>query len=937
MGWRITVKAGRVRDMKNKRRKTGKKRGWSGGGGPGNNNAETLPTTPTTPTVAPAAAAAATPDPAQLAAAAAANPTSSTAQPNIIIEEDVLDQNNLCIALDSGHVIIKQDNQNCIGNACLYYAINNVVNDFPTQNEHYKITYLINNLIDTTIIQPTNTYLQYAPITEERYINLIYWCLEPHKIKFVTIQNNNLSFIEHVDLSGCQTISANLYNDKNPLPWVNDSLSVVALVQGLRNYDEKDENIKDGTGHFIAIKIVGNDVHIADSFHSDNPIYTGVQKVPIDRKKDPFVKKIIDELFEIRRNEKEMGLGAFSNQSNVIPPSGAAAAGTPHVASSPTSSSSAVPPHVNRVVTPNVAESLPSQPSASSSPITTATSTVPPSTIPSIEAPASAEPLPEIEQFPIGSKVTYINNSSKVYCVKKHHTDLNKINIYEVNDEKEMEITELKSALKPVPNPASAMTTSPTSLTATAAASGTIVPRHILPRLQDTIVVKETCIGRLVTSANDDFRMSFTDDKLNTDNPNRTVHIKITKAGDGYRVEYTGNDSVDTKLFGAKVNDIVKNSFSGLYYKITDISNTPFSMTLLQCDKHGNTIASTVSITVKQHDNNINTYSIYKVYNADTQSYATPALVINPSGQSSMIGLKQEPLPEQAVKLDIKKLEKGMIIQSNIDKKLYKIIELNMPITLQSILIRECDMDGVFIDDSKNIQLNDINYTIYTPTLYKLDILNNILTNNLTYILLDNETILHDTVKFREKFKGLYKNKNKNAVNTSNIESSIKKIINNTPGIRIDSTTKKRQLYKCDIIKLAELLSTNSNTNIRSIYEYIYNTLMKVKNNILLLKQIQSGQARIISEQISEIIQESQTVLSSLSDDIQSFLNKHQGIQNSKGVIIQKPISLSINGKPYNDTNSMIQLTTKYLTHITTTRRDLQSYNDLLKLKKSSK
>ena len=31
MGWRVTVKAGRVRDMKNKR-KTGKKRGWSGGG-----------------------------------------------------------------------------------------------------------------------------------------------------------------------------------------------------------------------------------------------------------------------------------------------------------------------------------------------------------------------------------------------------------------------------------------------------------------------------------------------------------------------------------------------------------------------------------------------------------------------------------------------------------------------------------------------------------------------------------------------------------------------------------------------------------------------------------------------------------------------------------------------------------------------------------------
>lgn len=351
MGWRVTVKAGKVRDMKNKRRKTGKKRGWSGGSGPDNG-----------PKVVPGSDPSPGPETVQ---SAAANPTSSTAEPNIIIHRDVLDQNNLCIALDNGHVIIKQDKQNCIVNACLYYAINNLIHDFPKKIQTDTIIALINSLIDDRdkIIEPTNTFLEYAPINsdDKRFMKLIQWCLTTYKIKFVTIQNNRLAFIEHVNLGEYDDIADNLYNTSDPLPWDNDSLSVVALVQGLRNHDEKDENINNGTGHFIAIKIVGDDVHIADSFHSDNPIYIDAHTVPIDRKNDPFVKKIIDGLFDIRTTEKAIRLGAFSNQISLVSP--IAATGTSPTSSSPIdtppatsppTSSSTVPPSAN----PNVAAPL---------------------------------------------------------------------------------------------------------------------------------------------------------------------------------------------------------------------------------------------------------------------------------------------------------------------------------------------------------------------------------------------------------------------------------------------------------------------------------------------------------------------------------------------------------------------------------------------------
>lgn len=221
----------------------------------------------------------------------------------------------------------------------------------------------------------------------------------------------------------------------------------------------------------------------------------------------------------------------------------AAAAGTPLTSSSPTSSSATSPP--------------------------TSSSAVPPSAIPSIEAPllSSQAPAPaSAEPLPIGLKVKYKTNPGKEFVVEGHNTtNPHKIRIKDPTDEKEDFIVDI-SDLIPVSIPAS----SSTSSTLTAATSGTSVPEPVLGTAQGststnpivtmttsptslTTTVTEPCIGKLFTSPNDDFIMSFTDDKLNTDNPNRTVYIQITKADDGYRVEYTGNDSVDTKLFGAKV------------------------------------------------------------------------------------------------------------------------------------------------------------------------------------------------------------------------------------------------------------------------------------------------------------------------------------------------------------------------------------------------
>lgn len=93
MGWRVTVKAGMVRDMKNKR-KTGKKRGWSGGGGPYNDQSlgsETVQSTAavaanpqTNPAISAQSATVspATPAPAAPGTSSAPAPAPAVAQPS---------------------------------------------------------------------------------------------------------------------------------------------------------------------------------------------------------------------------------------------------------------------------------------------------------------------------------------------------------------------------------------------------------------------------------------------------------------------------------------------------------------------------------------------------------------------------------------------------------------------------------------------------------------------------------------------------------------------------------------------------------------------------------------------------------------------------------------------------------------------------------------
>ena len=676
MGWRITVKAGRVRDMKNKRRKTGKKRGGAhfikigdrvklpnstnkeykvtkvGEYSVTLNNNKVYPFTtflspdpsiasaiqpaapiqPTTsitlePAIVSPSVAVPGPEPAvasvssslvtaaQPAAVAAANPTSSTVQPNIIIKNDVLDQNNLCIALDSGHVIIKQDKQNCIGNACLYYAINNLVNDFSNNSD--KLINLINFLIDEHHIEPTRAYLEYAEISNDlTFVNLINWCLIFPKIIFVsTNEKKELCIIRHEFVNGADIIACVPYLHKDPLPWnwTDDSLSVVALVRGLRRHNEKDEDTRIGGDHFIAIKIQGNNVHIADSFDKNNDIYkpysisdnngphiVNADRVPIDRTKDPDVKTIIDGLFRIRKEYKAM-LPVNFNQPSVVSPSAAAAVDIPPATSSPTSSSTVPPSAIPNVATPLISSQTPAAPLPSST-------AIPPSAAnPNVEATpvpasASAAPLSGTNPFPKDSVVKYTGNKTHQYVVKNYNVlNPNKRLIAMINprpDEKVGEITVDITELIPVPIPVSSSTSStltaatsgisvpepvlgtaqgststnpitgtnvPTPHTATAATSGTIVPRHMRPTEQHTypIIITNPIKMLLPTSASGTIYSAIT-----TNKSNKQVQVSITT-------------------------------------NTTDDGNVTYNVTFT--DKE-------------------------------------PEVVV-PSGQSSMIGLKQEPLP----------------------------------------------------------------------------------------------------------------------------------------------------------------------------------------------------------------------------------------------------------------------------------------------------
>jgi len=898
MGWRITVKAGRAH-MKNKR-KTGKKKG--GGFGlsslgsavlnainPVNKKTLTnqiLSTQPApAPAPAPASAAALITDAqtaktAQVpsstsvhpqgpaiavaaAAAAAVGPTSSTAEPNIIIESG-LDQNDTCIGLEDGIVVLRKTHKDCIQNACLYYAINNLVNAFS--NNPNTIIELINMLIVEKCIEANLEYLNYADITQPEnsfFAKLILYCLITHNIVFVTLYQDTLLIVKHAkDTDNRDLVVTTTYDSKDPLPWIKDSLSVVALVQGLRNNNELDMNIEGRIDHFIAIKIEGNNVHIADSFHRQNMQYIDAVNVPIDRTKDPYVKTIIDRLFTIRMTEKELGLGAFSKQLALVSPSGAAVAVIPPAASSPTSSSAVAPSQ------------------------------------------APVAPLSAIEQFPVGSDVLYNNKPYKVIRIN----DNNHITISNENEAKEdFKIHISDSSLKLASIPASGTThgsTYPTlTAIATAATSGTTVTKPVVlstptvsevllnptpasaaqkPVIEDdtstsTISPASTAMvpyttpqfTGLITSTNDDdFRMSFTDDNLHTNNHNRTVHIKITKAGDVYSVEYT-----------------------------------------------------------------------------------TPALVVNPSGQASMTGIEQEPLPEQSNintivdtflerRTALNKLKKVQQIKRNARQE-KNAVELEKKISQNeqqlSNNIAKYKNTPLFHDKYAK-KMKD--YDLQQIFIYALD--------KIHLITLERD-VLYNASELDKIYTPLKTVQERFVANITPAESPIKKLIENvlkynrkykiiiqTIG-KLPYTAGPSIKYICNALLFAELLSKYENSNvIKELYTIIFNNLTNLYQNMLALRNIHSDSANNLkSNQNGAIFTECFKSIGEIKSAINTFLGTYSAEQIQNIVKSKSIFSIWNSGT----TNLQIQfdtITRTYLANVTEADKLLKKISDITYLSKSS-
>jgi len=361
MGWRITVKAGRAH-MKNKR-KTGKKKGGGLGDQFTRLEQEVLravnpkPNNPTTPGLEklllstrhknlpqqalastqaaepPTTAAAQEPSSesvplsqgpaiavAAAAAAAAEHPYSCDTQP-IVIHKG-LDQNHTKIVNkpDEPFRIPRDDmDRPFIGNACLYYAINNLENNFSSDPNN--IVTLLNNFAETKLIDKTNP--QYwnvildtpdKSIFEgifEKYKNIVFatynsflntttftetYCTQIISRRQIN-PNSTSDTYEWTPLTSLQEHIVDIEPDKQ-IPWINGELWIIALVQtstATRNEDILLEY--DRPGHLIAIKIKPNEIEIADSINIHDAIFS---RFPIDRRNDPKVKQIITDLCATR-------------------------------------------------------------------------------------------------------------------------------------------------------------------------------------------------------------------------------------------------------------------------------------------------------------------------------------------------------------------------------------------------------------------------------------------------------------------------------------------------------------------------------------------------------------------------------------------------------------------------------------------------------------
>ena len=241
-----------------------------------------------------------------------------------IIHHDTLDQNVLCLTIkENGHVVI--GNNNCLVNACLYFALNNIVNNFS--NDPETIITLINSLIDQGVIKAERKYFEYVDITEDTMREFIKKYATD--IVFVTVRDNNVEVVlSDYEQDGYHRYmpitNKNPNNNKvnipydHPLPWKNNTLSIIANVQGLKQAGTNDATITMTPDHYIAIKIDENEnkIEIADSFHPIRKYYDKATKVPIDRLHDPMVKKIIDTLRKTKPNN-DRSVAASSNSSHI--------------------------------------------------------------------------------------------------------------------------------------------------------------------------------------------------------------------------------------------------------------------------------------------------------------------------------------------------------------------------------------------------------------------------------------------------------------------------------------------------------------------------------------------------------------------------------------------------------------------------------------------
>ena len=253
--------------------------------------------------------------------AAATNQVSCANLPVII--HMGLDQNHTKIVnkLNESFRIARNDSDGpFVGNACLYYAINNLVNNFPEKDNTQSIINLLNDLHNMHVInKDIPTYWNVILDTPDKsifegifkkYKNIVFATYKSflntntfESIKCTQIisrrQVNPNSATETYEWTPLTSLQGHILSiDPDNIPWINGELLIIALVQTSKETQHEAVSLEyDTPGHLIAIKIKADSIIIADSIHIHDNIF---ERYPIDRTQDPKVKQIIADLCAIR-------------------------------------------------------------------------------------------------------------------------------------------------------------------------------------------------------------------------------------------------------------------------------------------------------------------------------------------------------------------------------------------------------------------------------------------------------------------------------------------------------------------------------------------------------------------------------------------------------------------------------------------------------------